>query len=568
MKDYPRDWLTAPLGELGEIRLGRMLDAVKNRGVLKQYLRNINVRWFGFDLSDLRSMRIPLEERDELSVRNGDLFICEGGEPGRCAVWRLGDNDLVYQKALHRVRPLDGLIPEFLMYQLRHHADAGALSAAFTGTTIKHLTRQSLAGYEVGIPPKREQQRIADKLDAVLARADACRERLDRVPDILKHFRQAVLAAATAGNLTESWRSNDPTRADASILADVLHRAHEAAGGHKAGNAAPPTDGVHDLSADMFPARWQLLTLRDLVLPDRPITYGILKPGPEIESGVPYLRVADFPNERLELSNIRRTSPEIDQQFKRSRLRSGDLLMSIRGSVGRLIVIPESLEAANITQDSARLSIQPAVNRDLVLWYLRSELAQTRMKGATKGVAVRGVNIGDVRALQVPLPSRDEQDEIVRCVESLFAYADRLEARYSAARAQVERLTPALLAKAFRGELVAQDPNDEPAAVLLARIRAARAAAPAKPRGRNGATGSRTAKKRLELAMLSRKDIQDSHLTSILKERGPLTAESLWSASQLQIDEFYDQLKDEEARGLLRENRNESGHARMLEAVA
>jgi len=87
---------------------------------------------------------------------------------------------------------------------------------------------------------------------------------------------------------------------------------------------------------------------------------------------------------------------------------------------------------------------------------------------------VRGINIGDVRALQVPLPSREEQNEIVRRVEALFAYTDRLEARYTAARAQVERLTPALLAKAFRGELVPQDPNDEPASVLLERIRAAR----------------------------------------------------------------------------------------------
>jgi type I restriction enzyme S subunit len=319
----------------------------------------------------------------------------------------------------------------------------------------------------------------------------------------------------------------------------------------------------------MIPEGWRLLTLRDLVLPERPITYGILKPGPELTAGVPYVRVADFPSEKLELRSIRRTSAEIDQQYKRSRLRGGDLLLSIRGSVGRIIVIPDSLEGANITQDSARLTIQSSVNRDWVFWYLRSELAQSRMKRATKGVAVRGINIGDVRALQVPLPSREEQDEIVRRVESLFAYADRLEARYAAARAQVERLTPALLAKAFRGELVPQDPNDEPAAVLLARIHAARAAAPAKPRGRNGATGSRTAKKRLELSMLSRKDIRDTHLTNILKERGPLTAESLWSASQLQIDEFYDQLKDEEARGLLRENRNASAHApRMLEAVA
>ena len=96
------------------------------------------------------------------------------------------------------------------------------------------------------------------------------------------------------------------------------------------------------------------------------------------------------------------------------------------------------------------------------------------MKGSTKGVAVRGINIGDVRALQLPLPSQEEQAEIVRRVETLFAFADRLEARYNAARAQVERLTSSLLAKAFRGELVPQDPNDEPASALLARIRAQR----------------------------------------------------------------------------------------------
>jgi type I restriction enzyme S subunit len=205
MTDHPRHWLTATLGEMGEIRLGRMLDRAKNRGELRRYLRNINVRWFGFDLSGLSSMGVPQEESEQLSVRDGDLFVCEGGEPGRCAVWRLGENDLVYQKALHRVRPEQGMVPEFLMYQLRHHADTGALSEAFTGTTIKHLTRQSLAGYEIGIAPTHEQKRIADKLDAVLARVDACRERLERVPDILKRFRQAVLAAAISGKLTEDW---------------------------------------------------------------------------------------------------------------------------------------------------------------------------------------------------------------------------------------------------------------------------------------------------------------------------------------------------------------------------
>ena len=92
-----------------------------------------------------------------------------------------------------------------------------------------------------------------------------------------------------------------------------------------------------------------------------------------------------------------------------------------------------------------------------------------------KGVAYTGINIEDLRTLPLNLPPMKEQHEIVRRVEALFAFADRVEARYKAARAHVERLTPALLAKGFRGELVPQDPNDEPAAALLERIRAGRA---------------------------------------------------------------------------------------------
>ncbi|NTV10606.1 MAG: hypothetical protein HGA47_07505 [Zoogloea sp.] len=241
------------------------------------------------------------------------------------------------------------------------------------------------------------------------------------------------------------------------------------------------------MSEEMFPDCWELLTLRDVVEPGRPITYGILKPGPELVAGVPYIRVADFPGDCLNLASIRKTSFEMDETFRRSRLRPGDLLLSIRGTVGRVVVIPEELNGANITQDSARLSIQSVLNSCYILWCLRSPIAQERMKGATKGVAVRGVNIGDVRALQIPLPSREEQTEIVRRVEILFAFADRLEARLAAARKQVGQLTPALLAKAFRGELVPQDPADEPASELLKRLASQREAAPKARRGRKAA---------------------------------------------------------------------------------
>ncbi len=223
---------------------------------------------------------------------------------------------------------------------------------------------------------------------------------------------------------------------------------------------------------------------------------------------------------------------------------------------------------ASTNQNSAALVFEvPLIEPEYVWFWALAEYEGNR--GVGRGGSQPALNGAKVRAFPLPLPTRDEQREIVRRVESIFAYADRLEARYAAARAQVERLTPALLAKAFRGELVPQDPDDEPASVLLERIRAARAAAPAKPRGRKAAAASRRAKNKSEVPMLSRKDVQNTHLTSILRKRGPLTAESLWSASQLDIDDFYEQLKDEEARGLLRENRDMSANApRLLEAAA
>jgi type I restriction enzyme, S subunit len=181
--------------------------------------------------------------------------------------------------------------------------------------------------------------------------------------------------------------------------------------------------------------------------------------------------VADFPNDRLNLQTIRRTTPEIEKAFARARLRKGDILLSIRGTVGRVCVVPQELTNANITKDTAGLSIQAPLNSEFVKLFLRSPDTQNRMQKAVKGVAVRGINIGDVRALQLPVPPFAEQKEVVRRVEELFTLADQIEARYAKAKAHIDNLTQSILAKAFHGELVPQDPNDEPASLLLEKTR-------------------------------------------------------------------------------------------------
>ena len=357
-----------------------------------------------------------------------------------------------------------------------------AVNAETPSITVKHLSSKTVTELPIPVPPLAEQQRIADKLDTVLARVDTCRDRLARVAPLLKRFRQSVLAAATSGRLTEDWRCDLGCAETGTVLLSALQGDHARAGGHARGNASEPTDEAHDLDGSSLPATWAVATMLDACEPGRPITYGILKPGPELDEGIPYVRVADFPGNRLRLDSIKKTSPEIDEQFKRARLRPGDLLLSIRGSVGRVVEIPEELANANITQDTARLSISARVNRRYVLLALLDEGTQRRMRAATRGVAVRGINIGDVRALQLPLPPMAEQTEIVRRVESLFAFADRLEARLARAQTAVDRLTPSLLAKAFRGELVPQDPADEPAAELLKRMAQSRPAAAPKTR--------------------------------------------------------------------------------------
>ena len=108
------EWKTTKLGKYIDSSLGKMLDKNKNKGEYKPYLGNINVRWGSFELNELSRMKFEPHESDRYGIKKGDLIICEGGEPGRCAIWEEDIPEMKIQKALHRVRPLAGLSVEYL----------------------------------------------------------------------------------------------------------------------------------------------------------------------------------------------------------------------------------------------------------------------------------------------------------------------------------------------------------------------------------------------------------------------------------------------------------------------
>jgi len=159
-------WQKRPLEAVADFRLGKMLDQRKNRGDMLPYLANVNVRWGEFDLIDLREMRFEQHELDKYRLQHGDIVMCEGGEPGRCAIWKDQVPCMMIQKALHRIRPHECLDAEFLYYLFLHKGRAGHLAPLFTGATIKHLPREKLALVEVETPPLPYQKRVASVLSA------------------------------------------------------------------------------------------------------------------------------------------------------------------------------------------------------------------------------------------------------------------------------------------------------------------------------------------------------------------------------------------------------------------
>ena len=235
-----------PMGRLGEhvySCLGKMLDAQKNKGIPQPYLGNSNVRWGDFDVVNLAEMRFEPHEEERYGLEPGDLVVCEGGEPGRCAIWT-GAQGMKIQKALHRIRPKAALNNYFLFYWFCHAAKTGLIEPYFTGTTIKHLTGKAVAALEVPLPPIGTQVSIAEVLKS-----------LDNRITLLRETNATLEAIAQA--LFKSWFVDfDPVRAK------VEGRAPE---GMDEATAALFPDGFEESELGLVPTGWRLLPFGQLL---------------------------------------------------------------------------------------------------------------------------------------------------------------------------------------------------------------------------------------------------------------------------------------------------------------
>ena len=517
-RELPVGWAVSPLLEAGDIIRG-VTYSKKDASDLPfensiPVLRANNIQNGSLLLEDLVHVPSGLVS-DEQRIKAGDIVIATSSGSisvvGKAAQAK-SDLGAGFGAFCGLVRPSSNLCASYLGHFFGTDYYRNSVSSMARGVNINNLKKSHFEELSLPLAPLNEQRRIAAKLDTTLAAVQACRQRLDGVAAILKRFRQAVLASSTSGELTREWREER---------------------------------GVGD-------QKWPLIKTKEA----GKVQLGRQR-SPKYHHGPtmrPYLRVQNIFEDRIDLSDVMEmdfSGPDLEKY----RLHPGDILLNEGQSpqyLGRPAMYRGEMDEVCFTNSLIRFQAKDSVLPEFALLVFRHYMHSGRyVSEGTITTNIAHLSAGRFGEVEFPQPTLEEQQEIVRRTQSLFSLAHQLEARLTTARKVVDRLTPALMAKAFRGELVPQDPGDEPASALLARIRAARQAEAGA--GKPSRRGRKKAAATPDPIALDAAPVQPDLLSGILRECGALSELALLAASELDPRKFRQQLAQDIAHGVVRE---------------
>ena len=389
----PLNWPTSQLRDLADVRVSNVDKksyAAERPIRLCNYMDVYANDYLTSALLDFMPATASPSEIERFALHAGDVVITKDSETpddiGVPAVIVEDIDGLVCGYHLALIRPKASVHPTFLAKQLASAPTIRYFAANATGSTRFGLAIGTIEKLDIPTPPIAEQSKIAE----VLSTADRAIEQTE-----------ALIAKQQ--------------RIKTGLIQELLTRGIDEHGDLR----SEQTHEFKDSPLGRIPVEWELRSLGQCVRADAPICYGILMPGQGVDNGVPVIKVKDIVGGRIVQDNLLLTDRRIDRQYRRSRLRSGDLVITIRGTTGRLAVVPPALDAANITQDTARVRLSDDHSARFCFYCLQSESAQGQIALHTIGQAVKGINIGDVKRLLLTMPSLHEQERLADRLEGL-----------------------------------------------------------------------------------------------------------------------------------------------------
>jgi type I restriction enzyme, S subunit len=353
-------------------------------------------------------------------VRDGDVIVSTVRTYLR-AIAPISDAEpnMVVSTGFAVVRPAEDLTPDYAAYALRAPYFVERVVANSKGVSFPAINESEMATYELAVPPESEQRAIAAFLDRETARIDAMAAKKERLIGLLQEKRTALITRTVTKGL-------DP-------------------------NTSAKDSGIEWLGK--IPRHWDVKRLWHLTPSNRRIMYGIVLPGPNVDDGVPIVKGGDVSPERLRLDRLNRTTREIESGYVRSRLRGGDLVYAIRGSIGEVAMVPEDLEGANLTQDAARVAYTRATHGPWLLHALKSAVVFAQLEAGALGATIRGINIRDLKRASIPVPPCPEQQTIAAFLDREIAKIDALGAKVRDAIDRLKELRVALISAAVTGKI-------------------------------------------------------------------------------------------------------------------
>lgn len=347
-------------------------------------------------------------------AESGDILLSVRAPVGAL---NLADQSYGIGRGLCAIRPRDPLDHKFCLYLLM--TTRWQLDAVATGSTYDAVTSAEVGNLPALLPQATEQRAIAAFLDQETAKIDTLLAQKERLIELLEERRAVLITRAVTRGLDK--------------------------------NALMKDSGVEWLGE--IPAHWEMKRLWHLTPSGRRIMYGIVLPGPNVDDGVPIVKGGDVSPERLRLDQLNRTTFEIESAYVRSRLRGGDLVYAIRGSIGEVAMVPDELEGANLTQDAARIAYTSATYGSWLLHALKSTAIFAQMEAGALGATIRGVNIRDLKRALIPVPPRGEQEAIAKFLVRETSKIDGLVGKIQEAIKRLQELRTALISAAVTGKI-------------------------------------------------------------------------------------------------------------------